>query len=307
MSKRWKYIQTTRPELYDLENDPGEQINLVETQPHRARILKDRLAQVLEQTVRQEKDQEETPLDAESLNHLHSLGYVGDIGVIEDFSFDRTKEDPKDLIGFHNEYRKLSNLAKQNKLADARALVERLLKQHTGFYQLYELASHIALNQNDYENAIRYGKKAVELESGHFKVHHILGLAYSQSKQNEAAIKQLELALEFMVKDQAASLPEYVKVLNALAWALVTCPNQELNDPSKALELAQKACELTQSKHPLYLNTLAVVYTRLDNLGEAVKTSQKAVALARAKGDQALITKLQKQLDLIKRAWAESK
>ncbi|UCD27446.1 MAG: sulfatase, partial [Planctomycetota bacterium] len=42
VSKRWKYIQTTRPELYDLQNDPGEQTNLAEAEPQRARILKDR-------------------------------------------------------------------------------------------------------------------------------------------------------------------------------------------------------------------------------------------------------------------------
>jgi tetratricopeptide (TPR) repeat protein len=96
-------------------------------------------------------------------------------------------------------------------------------------------------------------------------------------------------------------------MLNTLAWTLATCPNQALRDPSKALELAQQACALTQSKHPGHLNTLAVAYVRLKDFSEAVKISEKAVALAQAKGDQTLVTKLQKQLDLIKRALAESK
>jgi hypothetical protein len=71
--------------------------------------------------------------------------------------------------------------------------------------------------------------------------------------------------------------------------------------------LARQACELTQSKHPVYLNTLAVAYAILGNLSEAIKTSEKALALAQTKGDQALLTKLQKQLDLFKKALAESK
>ncbi len=313
IGKRWKYIQTTRPELYDLQKDPGEQTNLVNAQPQRARILKERLAQILAQTVRKETGREDTPLDAQTLKHLQSLGYVTGSSVIEDFSFDQSKDDPKDLIGFHNEYRKVMRLVEknelvgQNEIADARAVLERLLKQRSGFYRLYELATVTALKQKDYGSAIAYGEKALALKPGRFRVHYNLGAAYSQSKQNEAAIKQFELALEFMPKDQTASLTEHVQILNALAWALVTCPNQALKDPSKALKVAQQACRLTQSKNPEYLNTLAVAYVSLNNFSEAFKISVKAVALARAKGDHALATKLQKQLDLIKKALAESK
>ena len=341
ISKRWKYIQTTRPELYDLQKDPGEQTNLVEAQPQRARILKDRLAQILQQTVRQEKGREDTPLDAESLKHLHSLGYVAGSSVKEDFSFDQSAEDPKDLIGFHNEYLKLNLLIEQNELADVLALGERLLKQRPGFCELYDLLLGIALKQKDYENAIRYGEKALALKPGRFNVHHILGLAHIQSKQNEAAARQFELALEFVPKDQTDSLairvqvhnqlgllrarqkkfdlaiiqfeetlklnPKQPDMLNAFAQALLTCPNPALKDPSKALQLAQKACALTQSKHPVYLSTLAVAHATLNNLSEAVNISEKALVLAQAKGDKALVTKQQKQLYLIKRALAGSK
>jgi arylsulfatase A-like enzyme/Flp pilus assembly protein TadD len=341
MSKRWKYIQTTRPELYDLQEDPGEQTNLVETHPHRARILKDRLAQILEQTVRQGKRQEDTPLDPETLKHLLSLGYVGGSSVKEDFSFDQSKEDPKDLIGFHEEYLKLEQLVEQNKLADARVLGESLLKQHPGFYGLYKLLSATALNQKDYGNAIRYGEKAIALKPSGFKVHYNLAVAYSKRKQNEAAAEHFELVLEFIPKDQEAFLakrvevhkklgvirarqnkfdlaivqlqealklnPQQPGVLNTLAWTLATCPNQTLRDPPKALELARQACALTQFKDPQYLNTLAVAYATFNNFGEAVKTSERALALAQAKGDQTLVINLQKQLDLFKRALADSK
>ena len=160
-------------------------------------------------------------------------------------------------------------------------------------------------------------------------------------KQKEAASRQFELVLKYMPKDQTASPTECVQIyntlgmlyakqkeydqaivqfkeslkvnsnqpdtLNTLAWTLLTCPNQALRDPSMALELAQKACELTQSQNPLYLNTLAVAYASANNLSKAVKITEQAVALAQAKGDQKLVTDLQKRLDLIKKALAESK
>ena len=317
MSKRWKYIQTTRPELYDLQKDPGEQTNLVEAQPHRARILKDRLAQILEQTVRQEEGQEDTPLDAESLKHLRSLGYVADSSVKEDFSFDQSKEDPKDLIGFHNEFLRISHLVEQIKLedqkilADARASAERLIQQHPGYYGLYQVLLNITVRQKDYANAIRYGEKALALKSGLFRVHHNLGLAYSRTQQHDKAVKHFELALASMPKDQIVSSYQVVEVLNSLAWALVTCPNRALRDPAKALELAQKACSLTPSQHPQYpkyLNTLAVAHVRLNNFSEAVKFSEKALALAQAQGSpEKIIINLQKQFALFQKALAESK
>jgi len=317
ISKRWKYIQTTRPELYDLEKDPGEQTNLVAKQPHRARILKDRLAQILEQTVRQGEAQKDTPLDPELLKHLLSLGYVSGSSVKEDFSFDQSKEDPKDLIGFHNEFRKISHLVEQSKLegqkilADARASAECLILQHPGYYGLYQVLLNITVRQEDYASAIRYGEKALALKSGLFRVHYNLGLAYSETQQHDEAVKQFELALASMPRDQTVSPYQVVEVLNSLAWALLTCPNQALRDPAKALELAQKACSLTPSQHPQYpkyLNTLAVAHARLNNFSEAVKFSEKALALAQAQGSpEKIIINLQKQLALFKKTLAESK
>jgi tetratricopeptide (TPR) repeat protein len=341
VSERWKYIQTTRPELYDLQNDPDEQTNLAETQPQRARILKDRLAQILEQTVRQETGQEDTPLSAEALKHLQSLGYVTGSSVKEDFSFDQSAEDPKDLIGFHEEFRKVNRLLGQDEIVDVGALGDRLIKLRPQFFGSYNLLLDLAIKQKDYENAIRYGKQALVLKPDNFNVHNTIGLAYFQSKQDEAAARHFELALEFAPKDQTDSPdarvqvhyqlglvrsrqkkfdlaivqfketlkfnPKQPDILNALAQALLACRNPALKDPSEALKLAQQACRLTQSKHPEYLSTLAVAYATLNNLSEAVNILEKALPLAQTIGNQALIAKIQKQLYLIKRALAESK
>ena len=131
------------------------------------------------------------------------------------------------------------------------------------------------------------------------QVHNKLGLLRARQKKFDLAIVQFKETLKLN--------PRQPDMLNTLAWTLATCPNQALKDPSKALELAQQACALTQSKHPVYLNTLAVAYATLNNFSEAVKTSERALAIAQAKGDEKLVTELQKQLDLFKKALAESK
>ena len=101
VTERFKYIQTTRPELYDLVKDPHETNNLVSTQPHRARILQDRLKQILERTLRKDSVDNKLQLDDESRKRLESLGYVASSSISEEFEFDQSKDDPKDLIDFH--------------------------------------------------------------------------------------------------------------------------------------------------------------------------------------------------------------
>jgi len=131
------------------------------------------------------------------------------------------------------------------------------------------------------------------------QVHKQLGLVRSRQKKFDLAIIQFKESLRLDGKQ-----PD---VLNALAQALLTCRNPALRDPSKALDLAQKACELTQSKHPEYLSTLGVAYAMVNKLSEAINILEKALPLAQANDDQVLVTRLQKQLYLIKRALAESK
>ena len=54
---RWKYILAPRPELYDLERDPGERQNLADAEPARARALR----AGLEQRLRQEQTRVRDP------------------------------------------------------------------------------------------------------------------------------------------------------------------------------------------------------------------------------------------------------
>ncbi|MBW8034829.1 MAG: sulfatase-like hydrolase/transferase [Planctomycetes bacterium] len=312
---RWKYIQTTRPELYDIQQDPGELTNLVEKEPHRARILKDRLAQVLEQTVRKDKE-EDKPLDAESIKHLESLGYVTGSRVKVDFSFDQSKTDPKDMIGFHTTFQSNAlGMSKNN--AEAGTLGESLLKQWAQSHKLSESGD----GNGDKANTLKSGRPKGPLS--------IPGFVNTLKQEQEA--KQLEETLELMSKDKTVSPAKLAEVnnelgklrleqrkrrlaivqfkkkikldkqpgkMNIIARILLNNTNQISNATSEALEFAMQACEQTQSKHPVYLSTLAAAYAAVGNSSEAVKTAEKALAMAKTIGDEALITRLQKELDL---------
>jgi hypothetical protein len=64
----------------------------------------------------------------------------------------------------------------------------------------------------------------------------------------------------------------------------------------EALALATKACEVTQRRDPLALQTLAGVHAVRGRFGDAALTAREALAVARATGDQYLAGNLEKML-----------
>ena len=65
VTQKWKYIQSTRSELYDLASDPSEEKNLIATDPHRGRIMQDRLQRMLENSVATAAGDSRMVLDAQ--------------------------------------------------------------------------------------------------------------------------------------------------------------------------------------------------------------------------------------------------
>jgi arylsulfatase A-like enzyme/Flp pilus assembly protein TadD len=77
VSGSWKFIQSPRPELYDLGNDPEERKNLVDVEADRARALKAKLEQgLLGLSPGRPAAGEGTAARPEDMDKLRSLGYV---------------------------------------------------------------------------------------------------------------------------------------------------------------------------------------------------------------------------------------
>lgn len=76
-------------------------------------------------------------------------------------------------------------------------------------------------------------------------------------------------------------------VLNNYAWTLATTPTDDLRDGQKAIELATKACELTEYEDPVMLSTLAASYAEIGDFEEAVRWSEQAVDKATVAGSLA--------------------
>jgi tetratricopeptide (TPR) repeat protein len=92
--------------------------------------------------------------------------------------------------------------------------------------------------------------------------------------------------------------PDSVTALNDLAWNLSTCPDESLRDGTRAVTVAERACELTGYKETVIMGTLAAADAEAGRFDEAAQMARKAIANAHSKGERALEQKNRELLQL---------
>jgi spermidine synthase len=94
--------------------------------------------------------------------------------------------------------------------------------------------------------------------------------------------------------------PNWVEASNNLAWILATVEDEKLRNPVKAVQLAERACELTDHKQPEVLDTLSVAYAAMGRFSDARKTAEQAIEMARKAKKEKLVEEIQSRLELYK-------
>ena len=144
--------------------------------------------------------------------------------------------------------------------------------------------------QGRLEEAVDKCREALVVEPDEPKVYYELAcLLAKQGKWSEAAAEYQAL-LQIN--------PNHLFALNNLAWLRATASDARLRDGPEAVRLAEKACQLSNYQATFYMGTLAAAYAEAGRFDVAVKTAQKAVALASAGKQPALIQKNRELLAL---------
>ena len=143
------------------------------------------------------------------------------------------------------------------------------------------------LVQDAYDRAIDDFTEAIRLDPEHAKAFVNRGAAHAEKDQYPLAIDDYTEAIRLN--------PNQAGALNGLAWLLATCPDEKHWDGPKAVELATRACELTEWASPLALSTLAAAHAEAGAFDEAAKWQAKAIEAAPADSDP---TAAQSRLEL---------
>ncbi len=142
--------------------------------------------------------------------------------------------------------------------------------------------------QGQGKEAEGYLKKALEIEPENLEIRQKLARILFGQHQIESCIEQYEILL----KQQ----PQKISMLNNLAWLLSAYP--EPSDPKRAVELAKKACDLTQNNEPTLLNTLAVAHAAAGDFKQAVACIEKSIELIDPSTETTLLEETQNYLEL---------
>jgi choline-sulfatase len=120
---RWLYIRSPRPELYDVDDDPGQIRNLAAQNPAELAKLDARLETLVGST---DPLASRSPIDSSTAANLRALGYLGagaEISPAEPNSLPDAKDNGPLLLGAARG----SELADQGRLDEALALFRRTL------------------------------------------------------------------------------------------------------------------------------------------------------------------------------------
>ena len=192
-SGRFKYIATTRPELYDLERDPGESTNLYAER----RSLADRMAAELERLAAEEELNESPPasVDPETRERLAALGYIG--------SFSNTTRkpgeqlpDPKDKIDIFN---LMTTAQEVNGKEAPEATVERLRRVVTmdpNIIDAWVMLGNSYFRVHDYQAALEQHKRALQIRPDYDLATVNLAATYRVLGDYEAALVGYERYLQ---------------------------------------------------------------------------------------------------------------
>lgn len=129
--------------------------------------------------------------------------------------------------------------------------------------------------------AVTHFTDAAKLKPDSALYQYHLATALDSAGRKPEAIKAYERAIELD--------PAFAEPLNNLAWLLATDHDDQIRDARRAIQLAEKACELTQQKEAFLIGTLAAAYAEAGRFEDATNAAQRAMARAQAAGQSELV------------------
>jgi arylsulfatase A-like enzyme/Tfp pilus assembly protein PilF len=184
--ERFHYIRAPRPELYDLQADPGELQDRSGDDAARLSALDRALETHLQRTASATAAKGPQAVDSETEEKLAALGYVGASGGGRHME-DRPRGDPKDKIGLYNLIKQASGASAEGRLDEAIAKVQEALRADPEIVEAYMLLGNFQKKARQPEEAIASYRRALERDPEHQGALFSLAVAYKDQGRLEEA------------------------------------------------------------------------------------------------------------------------
>ena len=175
----------------------------------------------------------------------------------------------------------------------------------------YQFLTNCFLELRRYNEVVDLGREWLAVSPYDATAHAVLGTAMAENsdlteaprhlgyvmmlrpeaEQAHARLRQIFLSLARepdaleRFREVAVNAPDSPRMLDELAWLLATYPDSKSRDGTEAVQLAERACALTDRRIPALLDTLAAAYAEAGDFSRAISTIKEALNLARSSGD----------------------
>jgi len=190
----WRYIRTTRPELYDLVADPQELKNLASEMPERVQEMDQQLIDL--ESAFAVTEAADVQLSGAEQKALSSLGYIGGASR-EEAPKENTLPDVKDMLPFNVATQQAIDLTEQGQFAEAEILLKKIVSESPPEHVFSRLYLGSALgSQGKYAEAEEIYKKVLDKRPDDETTLFQLGTLHADQGQFEQAVTVFERCLD---------------------------------------------------------------------------------------------------------------
>ncbi|HLX75906.1 MAG TPA: sulfatase-like hydrolase/transferase, partial [Terriglobales bacterium] len=194
---KYHFIDVPKPELYDIDADPGELHNLYSQKPAIAQELKAQLEAMEKKYTAGAHQAQSIPLDPVLMERLKSLGYAGFSGGHPTKSGDKRQlADPKDRIAMFELVSEAVDDSQHGRFDQSTAKLSQALKTEDTCVPVHYLLGLDYYRMQNYADSIREFRRVLELSPDYTLVYFYLGLAYARSGDYPNSIDYLQRTLQ---------------------------------------------------------------------------------------------------------------
>src|SRR5579872_230691 len=257
---KYKYIEAPKPELYDLDTDPGESRNLYNRQRAQALELQRRMHML--QMRHAPKTSISKTTDPEVITRLRSLGYLG--SAIPPNGTHGSGPDPKDRLREYLLYSDAIRFAATDSLADAIRSFEAVLKQDKKNVLAHYYLAVCYYRAHRLNETVKELHTTLAVAPDYWRADELLGTIWLQQKDYARARGQFVHLLKIMPNDYGANFN----------LGILDLRENRLQEAARELQSAAKADPQSAQAH----EALGTVLLKQGREREAVEEFQRAHA-----------------------------